>query len=583
MKYFFNALFLSWALSPAAGQPLLPENGCRSGNKDSINAVIAARQPLLNSNCPTAPPPPVRTMAEWEEIQAVVITWRRDFASLLTEIVRHSHNECTVLIIAFNEEEVAQRLLFEGIPLDNVEFIHADFDNFWIRDYGPWTVYRNDVDSLMLVDWIYDDTTRRRDDTLPRPIAAHFGLPLYSATEPPCDWVHAGGNNLQDGMGSLFSSELVLETNPGKTMAEIEAIARAYLGVAPGRYFTMPVLPYDSIHHLDMHMRFLDEETILVGQYPEGVADGPRIEENVAFLRQLPTAFGNPYRIIRIPMPPDAWGRYPDEGGFYRTYTNSIFINKTILVPIYEERYDTTALRIYREQLPGYNIAGIDCDNIVDEYGAIHCITKLVGAPVPLRIAHARLRDTENTEEPYRVEAIIQHRSGIAGATLFYRAGPGGPYTAVPMALEDEAASRWAAAIPPQPAHTEVQYYIHAAAHSGKEQVRPMVAPEGYFRFRVLDALDATENPAPGQALSLHIYPNPARRAARLRFRAGQAQEVRLQLANQQGQIVWSAREWLPAGEKEVLLPVGQLANGAYHLSVVHDGGRIGRVVVVGK
>lgn len=32
------------------------------------------------------------------------------------------------------------------------------------------------------------------------------------------------------------------------------------------RYIKMQTLPYDGIHHIDMHMKLLDEETLLVGQ-----------------------------------------------------------------------------------------------------------------------------------------------------------------------------------------------------------------------------------------------------------------------------------------------------------------------------
>ena len=537
--------------------------------------------PGAPGNVPMPPPPPVRTMAEWEEVQAIVITWDPDYTQILKEVVRHSQAECRVLIITTPPAVLEAFLRSENVPMENVGFIEADFNSVWIRDYGPWSVYHNDVDSLMIVDWIYDDTTRTRDDTLSRRVAQQLGLPIYEATEPPYDWVHAGGNNLQDGMGSLLSSELVLETNPDKAWEEIEAIAQAFLGISPGRYFTLPTLPYDSIHHLDMHMRFLDEETLLIGEYPEGVADGPQIEENVALLQQLTTAFGNPYQIVRIPMPPDAWGRYPDEGGYYRTYTNGIFVNKTYLLPIYEEQYDTTALRIHRELLPGYNIVGIDCDAIVDNFGAIHCITKLVGVNEPLRIAHARLRDTENNAGPYPVKAIIQHRSGVANATLYYRTAPESLYTALPMMLEDAQASIWSAFIPSQPAHTEVQYYIHATANSGKEQVRPMAAPEGYFRFRVLPPSGVGERPTQSEALNLRLYPNPAREVVRLCFTSTKAMPARLELVNARGQVVWSASERLPAGKHEVALPVKGLPGGVYRLSAVYARGRISRGLVV--
>jgi hypothetical protein len=117
-------------------------------------------------------------------------------------------------------------------------------------------------------------------------------------------------------------------------------------------------------------------------------------------------------------MPPDQSGRYPDQGGNYRTYTNAVFVNKTLLVPTYQEKYDTTALRIYRESLPGYNVVGINCNIIISQLGALHCITKLIGNDEPLYISHARLRDVEDTVSYYPVSAYIRHRDGVNRSQL---------------------------------------------------------------------------------------------------------------------------------------------------------------------
>lgn len=433
----------------------------------------------------TAPPAgPVRTMAEWEEVQALVITWINSPASwqdILVEITRYAVDECQVLIVTQNPTGVCNRLQSEGISLDSVQFIDHPFNSIWIRDYGPWTVYQNDVDSLLIVDWLYN-RPRPQDDAVPAAVAGLLDLPHYQAISPPNDWVHTGGNHLIDGMTTAFSSDLVLDENPAKLEREIDAIARAYLGVQ--NYVKLPILPYDGIHHIDMHMRFIDEETVIIGEYPEGVADGPQIEENIRYLlSRQQSPFGNPYRVERIQMPPDQNRLYPDQGGRYRTYTNSIFINKTILVPTYEERYDTTALRIYRDHLPGYRVVGINCNAIIPALGALHCITKLVGSPDPLWIAHPRLRDTYDSQSDYPIQAILEHRSGIAEATLYYRTDSTQPYVTLPMAAQND--SLWTASIPAQPAGTQVQYYIEGIANSGKRQVRPIVAPEGYFRFWV--------------------------------------------------------------------------------------------------
>lgn len=430
---------------------------------------------------PSPPPGKVRTMAEWEPIQALIITWAGQ-STILREIVRHSVKECKVLIVTDNPGSVSASLTGQGISLDSVRFIDTPFNSIWVRDYGPWTVYQNDVDSLLLVDWIYN-RPRPSDDAVPAGIADYLALPIYEAIIDPDDFIHTGGNHLPDGMGTAFSSTLVREENPDKSEAEIDSIVKSYLGVH--NYIKFPTLPFDGIHHLDMHMRIIDEETIIFGEYPEGIADGPQINANIEYLQEeFTTSFGNKYNIIRMPMPPEN-NRFPDQGGDYRTYTNSVFVNKTLLVPTYEEKYDTTALRIYRENLPGYNVVGINCNSIIPSLGAIHCITKLVGVDQPLLIAHPRLRDTQETEQDYPVVAYIKHISGIAGAELLFRLKGDSLYTAIPMYLVDTLNNTWFAAIPAQLPGTEIQYYIHAVAHNGKEQVRPIVAPEGYFYFRI--------------------------------------------------------------------------------------------------
>lgn len=432
---------------------------------------------------PIPPPAAVRTMAEWEELQALMISWRGQ-TTILTEIVRHVVKECKILILTTNPASVTTTLENAGIPLDSVEFVNTPTNTIWIRDFGPWAVYQNDVDSLMLVDWIYN-RPRVNDDLSPNSVATHLNVPIYEATVAPYDWIHTGGNHLPDGMGTVFSSDLVLDENPGKTEDQIDSIANIFLGV--NKYVKLPKLPYDGIHHLDMHMRIIDEETIMFGEYPEGVSDGPQIEANIKYIQDsLVTPFGNPYTIIRLPMPPDGNDRYPSQGGHYRTYTNSVFVNKTILVPTYEERYDTTALRIYRESLPGYNVVGINCNSIIPSLGAIHCITKAVGTENPLLINHARLRDSHDETQEYPVVATIKHRDGIEIAYLFYKLKADTNYTQVPMVLVDSVNSHWAGIIPPHSAGEEINYFILGMAKNGKAQVRPITAPAGYFKFSVI-------------------------------------------------------------------------------------------------
>jgi hypothetical protein len=110
-------------------------------------------------------------------------------------------------------------------------------------------------------------------------------------------------------MGTAFSSKLIIDENKSSggfgvnhTEAEIDTIVKKFLGV--NRYIKMDKLPYDGIHHIDMHMKLLDEETLIVGEYPAGISDGPQIEANLQYvLANFKTAFGTDYRVVRVPMP----------------------------------------------------------------------------------------------------------------------------------------------------------------------------------------------------------------------------------------------------------------------------------------
>src|SRR5690606_26816241 len=146
-----------------------------------------------------------------------------------------------------------------------VSFIEAEFNSVWVRDYGPNTVYLNDVQTLAFVDWIYN-RPRPKDDAVPQVIADFLGVDNYCTTSVPTDLVHTGGNFMADGLGTAFSSQLVLDENgpdnnwgtSNHSEEDIDQIMEDFMGIST--YPKMVNLPYDAIHHIDMHMKLLDEE-----------------------------------------------------------------------------------------------------------------------------------------------------------------------------------------------------------------------------------------------------------------------------------------------------------------------------------
>ncbi len=509
MKLFYRlALFgiTILSLNTSFGQEILPKQ--LTEHEKTIISDFQFRGTLV-----TDPPEgPVRTMAEWEEVEYVVITWNPNYPNILRQIVAAAVQECKVIITTQNESSVASYLTSNGIDLTNVIFMNEPWDSIWIRDYGPNTIYSDDVGERAIVDWIYN-RPRPNDDVMPSAHAALVGSPIYITNSGTNDLVNTGGNFMSDGMGTAFASRLILNENEAgnpygvtpKTEAEIDAIMNAYMGI--DRYIKMQTLPYDVIHHIDMHMKLLDEETLLVSEYPEGVADGPQIEANIEYvLSNFNSYFGTPYKVKWIPAPPSTTGSYPDTGGSYRTYTNATFINGTVLVPTYRPEVDDPALAQWEEMLPGYNIVGIDVDNpgenLIALLGAIHCITHTVGVNDPLLIVHQPV-DEANAGATVTFDALIKHVSGISAASLFWREEGDTNYAEEPMSFVSD--DNWTVEVTMPNTSVNVEYYIEAEANSGKIHTRPLVAPEGYWTINVgsLSSNEWAEQQISG------AYPNP--------------------------------------------------------------------------
>jgi len=537
----------------------------------------------------TPPTLPVRNMAQWEEIQALTITWR-SYASVLREIVRAARQETTVIIncnttntTQYNDStNIKNYLTAGGVPLSNIRFNAKPSDAVWIRDYGANPCYLNNVDSLILVDWKYNRPTRVNDDTIPRSIARMLQIPLYETIVNPYQLVHTGGNYMTDGMNTAFSSHLILDENSTKTEAQINSIMDDFMGI--DRYIKMETLPYDGIHHIDMHMKLLDEETLLVGQYPNGIADGPQIEANIQYvLSNFNSSFGTPYKVIRIPQPPDQLNgfTYPNTTGNYLTYTNATIINKTVIVPQFYAQYDTTAIRIWKDAMPGYKIVGINSNSTISASGSLHCITHSVGVQAPLRIVHQNLPNTTNTVTPYQVDAIVQHKSGIQFATLYYTTDTANvPYTAVTMTLTNASTDTWTGFIPAQVAGTHVYYYIKGHANSGKEQVRPMPAPAGNFEFDVLGG--STEIQENETIFSQQAFPNPSHGITCIPTYLKETSKGSIKLYDVLGKLVSTIYEGeMPSGTKNYFINTSDMNAGAYFIVLETTTNRVSQKLMV--
>src|SRR6185295_16196476 len=264
---------------------------------------------------------------------------------------------------------------------------------------------------------------------------------------------------------------------------------------------------------------------------------------------------------------------------------NAVFINKTILIPLYREEYDTTAVRIYKENLPGYNVVGIDCDNsgadIISALGAVHCITKEIGQSDPIWIDHAPLLNTSDDINPYLVEAKIETPSGVTDATLYWTTDTAAGFT--PETMTAELTDSFYAYIPAQISGTQVFYYINASSNSGRNISKPLTAPQGWLRFKVQVPSGSSEIKNPSIIL-YDPFPNPASSSVNIGFVLPRVMSCKLFLTDILGRIVFtSANQTLHSGQHKFTVDVSALPAGVYHLNLVAEDQLLEKKVLVGN
>ena len=89
------------------------------------------------------------------------------------------------------------------------------------------------------------------------------------------------------------------------------------------------------------------------------------------------TPEGKPFDVVELPMPPArvfAGQRCP------ASYANFYLANGVALVPTFSAATDRCALDTLAECLPGREIVGIPCEDLVIGLGAVHCLTQQVPA-----------------------------------------------------------------------------------------------------------------------------------------------------------------------------------------------------------
>lgn len=427
----------------------------------------------------------VQIPAELERNEGVLLVWdyypARD--SVVANIAGAVQDHAIVWIIyypgtvPYDTTYIRNYLLSRGVGYHNVHFLPAWTNTLWIRDFGPVTGYQaNQTDPRRLFDLGYSDYNRPRDDSIPSQLANYWNMPLFSVPLQV-----EGGNLIFDGFIRAFGSKRILDQNAPMSPEQIGNILKQQFNLTDFVFLDKLLNSGGGIWmHVDMYMKMIDHETIMISEYPSYLPDYPIIENIADQISNLNSIFGRPYQVIRIPAPPKANGTYAttlnDE---MRTYTNALTINDVVVVPSYNLPMDTLARQIYEQAMPGYTIKMVDARVLTPAYGAIHCITREIPAPDMLRIKHAKLSGLQPYETHKSVFCEVTGSITVDSVFLYFRLHAD---TIVKKIVMLPSCTGFMGVIPNLEIWHTVSYFITAYAQDQCVSA-PAMAPQSSFMF----------------------------------------------------------------------------------------------------
>lgn len=282
---------------------------------------------------------------EFEEQEAVWLGWLsteyvQGFKTddVLMQIANELHKHLKVIVCVPDSQthQKVEKLLKENnFDFSMIDFYETPFTMLYWRDYGPIFI-KNAQNDLAIADfdftcWGYyeswDSQTRLMEKN-DRTIAEKMGIPSFMTRV-----VSEGGDRILNGQGVMITVEACeFQRNPNVSREELEKEYKKLLGVEKiiwlkkGSYeddrYDTSVMPgpggegyafrsSSANNHADEFCRFIDENTVLLAEITEEEAmNDPiayenklRMDENYEILKNSTDINGNPFNIVRIPMP----------------------------------------------------------------------------------------------------------------------------------------------------------------------------------------------------------------------------------------------------------------------------------------
>ncbi len=329
---------------------------------------VSASMRVITTAVPEAP----RHIAQWEPARGAIITYTTgsNFLGLPNNMIKdfYDHNEDLFVVVAQTNLTTARNYFQNtiGINPNDVTWITATTETYWIRDYGPMSIYHGSGEDrrLGILDFGYNRTGRTNDNNVNDAICTQLGIDRF-----PMLLSMSGGNVLTNGKCQEFADEWIYlqndtDTTTGNgtgtnadpydyryTLTEFLDLIQIYRGELRENGFHMFPDPMGTyIHHIDCWAKLVSEDTIIIANV---TAEPTRTRLNTiaAEIATLEASTGQPYNVVRVNCPNNA------------PYANAYILNDRVYIPFMSttstpNAADNAALAVFQNAMPNHTVVG---------------------------------------------------------------------------------------------------------------------------------------------------------------------------------------------------------------------------------
>lgn len=339
-----------------------------------------------------------RFPAEWEKQEGIILCfphngkdWPGKYQTIqwaFVEFIKKVAAVEKVFLLVADEKlksRVSKMLSTAHVNIANISFILHKTNRSWMRDSGP-IILKNYNGEREALHFNFNGWAKYKnfllDRYVPVKVAHELKLPLTKALYNGKAVVLEGGAIDTNGKGTLLTSEECLldptiqVRNPGFTKFDYEAVFKEYLGITNTIWLGKGIAGDDTHGHIDDLCRFVNENTILtVVEEDKKDENYQLLQDNLGRLKKARLEDGSTPNIVEIPMP----HRLDFEGiRIPVSYANFLILNKTVLVPTFNDPNDRIALNIIASCFPEREIIGISAIDLIWGFGTLHCLSQQV-------------------------------------------------------------------------------------------------------------------------------------------------------------------------------------------------------------